>query len=1098
MNSNYRTLRMRTFLVIVLASIMQLNASSFSQTITLRANNMSFLDVLDAIRKQSGFTVTGDRNLLSQGNPVTVNVKNVPLSNFLVLLMKDQPFISEVQNKSIIIKKARGKEKSVQPINEEKEKQEGIEVKGTVKDQQGVPLQGATIRLMLDGNKTSRTVITDKNGSFVIQNVPANAHIEVDYLGYSSRKLIAKAHMGDIRLEAVSNVLEEAVINRGYYTTSKILNTGSVGSVGAEDLEKQPVTNVMQGLQGRVAGVNVVQSNGYAGSGINIQIRGQNSIDAGNSPLYIIDGVPISDVPVDRQSSAGYINGPNGGNSPLNTLNPADIENIEILKDADATAIYGSRGANGVILITTKKGVVGKSSLDINLNHGVARVTRYPKMLGLQEYLNLRREAFANDGITPDASNAPDLTVWSQTEGRDWHKELIGNASSISDFALGLHGGDQKNRYLIRATYRQEGTVFPLDKFGYKRGGVHFNYTHTSSDDRFTLGFTGMYNKDDNLLPHLFMPPFNFFYLPPNLPVYATDGKFYYANEFDNPFAGLNAEHSAKSANLQSNLSLKYKIGAGFDFLMNTGYTRLDMNQVSTFPLSASNPAYAYNFAMYSLDQTQSFITEPQLQYQKEVGQGNLNLLVGGTYQQSDFQKPLQAIGNNYPNDSQLKNINAAGDVSSLSNASSKYKYISMFGRASYDWKKRYVVNATLRRDGSSRFGPENRFGTFGAVGLAWVFSNEDFWKESTWLSLGKIRGSYGTSGNDQTADNVYKDAYRSNNFAYGGLPGYIPSRIYNPYFNWEKTRKLEVAAEFGFFKERIGLTVNWFESRSSNMIIEIPLTPQVGFSYYTGNLAALVKNDGWEFDLNTKNITGTKFSWQSNFNLTLLRNRLLAMDGLQTSSYRGQFAIGKPLSAIALYEFTGFENGVASIIDQDGSGSIAEGLAVNGSGDQVIVGQSAPYLYGGFSNTLKYGNVHLDIFFHFMKQDGYDFRYHQFNYMREGRSLPGFMDNQAAFVSTPEIAPTQLAGTDIDRGYQNYTRSNAMLVDASFIRLKNLQLAYDLPSYWIKKVGLGKCRIFTNGQNLFTITKYKGFDPETFDQMPPMRIFNFGAQLSF
>ncbi|MBL1410046.1 SusC/RagA family TonB-linked outer membrane protein [Sphingobacterium faecale] len=971
-------------------------------------------------------------------------------------------------------------------------------MKGKVQDQNGVALSGATIRIILSSNERSKTVISDKGGDFVIENVPQNAKIEVYYLGYGSRTLLVKPDMGVIQLEAVTNVIEEAVINRGYYTTSKILNTGSVGSVGAEDLEKQPVTNVMQGLQGRVAGVNVVQSNGYAGSGVNIQIRGQNSIDAGNSPLYIIDGVPISDVPVDRQSSGGYINIPNGGNSPLNTLNPADIENIEILKDADATAIYGSRGANGVILITTKKGIIGKSTLDLNINQGFAQVTRYPKMLALKDYLDLRREAFANDGITPDAANAPDLTVWSQTEGRDWPKELIGNTSSISDFALALSGGDQRNRYLVRGTYRREGSVFPIDKFSYKRGGVHFNYTHNSSNDRFTLGLTGMYNKDNNLLPHLYTPPFNFLYLPPNLPIYNEDGKYFYSNEFTNPFAGMNAEHNAKSATLQSNLSLKYKIGQGIDFLINSGYTRMDISQVATFPLSASNPAYAYNFAMYSIDQTQSFITEPQLQYGKEIGSGSLNVLLGGTYQQSDFQKPFQMIGNNYPNDSQLKNINAAGEVSSLTSASSKYKYISVFGRASYDWKKRYVVNATLRRDGSSRFGPENRFGTFGALGLAWVLSNEEFLQESSWLSLGKIRASYGTNGNDQTSDNIYKDAYSSNNYTYGGLPGYIPSRIYNPYFNWEKTRKLEFAADLGFFKDRIGLTINWFESRSSNMITDIPLTPQVGFSYYMGNLDALVRNNGWEFDLNTKNVTGEKFSWQSNFNLTILQNKLLAMDGLESSIYRNQFAIGKPLSAIPLYQFTGFNDGIAQFVDQDNNGSIAEGLAVNGSGDQVILGQSSPYLYGGFSNTFSYANLHLDIFFHFMKQDGYDFRYYQLDYNYDGRSMPGFFNNQPAFVGTPEIPVTQMSGTEIDRGYQNYTRSDAMLVNASFIRLKNVQLAYDFQQNWLQKAGISKCRVFTNAQNLFTITKYKGFDPETFNQMPPMRVINFGVQLSF
>jgi len=768
---------------------------------------------------------------------------------------------------------------------------------------------------------------------------------------------------------------------------------------------------------------------------------------------------------------------------------------MDILKDADATAIYGSRGANGVILITTKKGKTGKTQFNFNVYTGGSKVVKTLDMLNTSQYLQMRREAFAHDGVTPTTDNAPDLLLWDQTKTTDWQKFMIGHTARVTQANGSVSGGNAQTKFLLSATYRDETTVLAHDA-GYKRGAIHLNVDHSSVDERFNINTSVNFTTDKN--SSLATDITQFYNLAPNYPLYDSTGALYWNSFTQNPQAYFLRSSTSRTTNLIANTVLRYTLLPGLNLKASLGYNQTNLDQIQAYPDKTFNPATSTgSMSYFGNSDVHSYTIEPQIDYTRKLGDGKLNLLAGGTWQQSLRQgRYLQASG--FSSDALLEDIYSAASVIAQPSTYVFYRYNSFFGRANYNLSDKYILNASFRRDGSTRFGPGHRFGNFGALGAAWIFTKESFFPANSPLSYGKLRGSYGTTGNDQIGDYAYLDSWLSTSFPYDGVSGLSPARIANPNYGWETNRKLEFGLELGFFKDRILLNTNFYRNISGNQLIQYALSPQAGRDYLVANFPATVLNKGWEFELNTRNIQGRDFNWKTSFNLTIAKNKLQKYPGIENSSYSNTYVVGQSLSIVKGYQFTGVDpaTGVPNFLDVNKDGAIAE------NDDYVVLGKTLPDYYGGLSNSLTYKQWSLDFLFQFVKQQGptVNYGYQSYSYgIADNKDLSALRRWQKPGDITDIPAASLTSGNPVYDAYQNtYRFSSAVWGDASYIRLKNLSLNYDLSPY-VKKWKLNGVSVYVLAQNLFTITSYKGFDPETQGTyLPPLKTITGGIKLSF
>ncbi|MGX7668871.1 SusC/RagA family TonB-linked outer membrane protein [Flavobacterium pedocola] len=955
-------------------------------------------------------------------------------------------------------------------------------VTGTVHDTNGA-LPGVSVTI----KNTQTVTLTDGNGTYTVDAKPTDTLV-FSFMGYKTQ-LIAVNYRSKINvtLQEDATQLQEVKVNAGYYSVKEKERTGSIAKISSKDLEKQPVTNVLAAMQGRMAGVSVTQTTGVAGGGFDIQIRGINSLRAnGNQPLYVIDGVPYSSDPIGTGVTSPVL--PTQP-SPLNSINPDQIESIEILKDADATAIYGSRGANGVVLITTKKGKQGKTRFSANISSGIGTVTNFVDLMNTEQYLQMRHEAFVNDGISPYPFYAYDVNgTWDQTRYTDWQKELLGKNASFTNVQGSISGGTASTQFLVSTNYNKQTTVFPGD-FGYKKGNVHVNLNHESEDKRFTITFSAGYTAQDNLQPRV-DPTLTALSLAPNAPaLYDSEGNLNWeGSTWNNPLADLRSVYHAKTSDLIATTVLSYKLMDNLELKSSFGFTETKNDANSISPSTTYDPAYGlgseYSALFISEANRKSWIVEPQLNWKKEFASGKLDVLVGTTFQSQKGNQLVQ-LGFGFPSNSLIYNLASASNLYLLGSEETVYKYQAFFGRVNYNFKEKYIVNVTGRRDGSSRFGPGKQFANFGAVGAAWLFSKERLLEGNKVLSFGKLRGSYGITGNDQIGDYQYLDTYASSGVIYQGTIGLEPTRLFNPDFGWETNKKLELALETGFFNDRLFLTTGWYSNRSSNQLVGIPLPGTTGFTSLQANLDATVQNRGLELSLRTVNFQNTHFGWTTNVNFTQSRNKLLAFPDLENSTYSSQYIIGQPLNIKKVYHFTGINpvTGVYEFEDVNGDG------VLSAQDDKQVIKDFNPEFFGGVQNQFRYRQLQLDFLFQFVKQLNWS--------PLVNASVPGTMSNQPIEVAgSHQIYTDGSNGSAVDAFYR-YIESDAAVVDASYVRLKNISLSWDVPKRLLKNV---TCRIYVQGQNLLTFTNYSGADPEfkSSGYLPPLKVWTTGMQLSF
>lgn len=1089
---------MKLTALFLFVALLQVSANTYSQKVTLRYENVGIEKVLKEIRKQTGYLFFYKTEELKKAGKISVNVTNTEVTNALKQGLASTNLTFNIVDRTIILKPL----PMMITVAEAEPSTAFADLTGQVTDGAGLPLAGANIRI----KGTKLGTATDQNGRFSLKNVPDNAILEISFIGYASREVnVSGKSQIDIQLQLAANKLDETVII-AYGKTSKRLNTGSVASISNETIERQPVSDPLGALQGRVSGLMITASNGMPGSSFKVRVRGENSMKQGNDPLYIIDGVPYISGPLNQ------FDGANGTQSPLNSINPNDIDRIDVLKDADATSIYGSRGANGVVLITTKKGTVGDNRVSFNLYTGITKVANKLDLMNTEQYLQMRKDAFRLDSATPTETNAPDLLTWDKNAYTDWQDLLIGNTGTVNAAQVSFTGGNSQTRFLLSTSYRKETSVI-LGNLAFDKGGALLSVNHNSKNNKFGLTANANFVADNNnTIPTDIT---QYIYLPPNYPQYNSDGSIYWFGTTQNPLAYLNRTYNTKTTNLIGSGSLRYTLIKGFDLKSNFGYTYTSMAQVMTLPQSGFNPVNnTGSSAQFGNSSVHSFIAEPQVTYNFNLGDSKIDLLGGVSWQQSISQGQF-LLGSGFSSDALLKNIASASQVTVRNASYSQYNYQSLFGRVNYNYLQKYLLNLTFRRDGSSRFGPGKQFGNFGAMGAAWIFSEENFMSSiNNIINYGKIRASYGTSGNDQIGDYQYLDSWSSAGFPYGGVSGLAPSRVFNPDYSWEVNKKFEMAIELGMVNNRILLSTGYYNNRSSNQLIGFTLSPQAGFSEYTANLPAKVENKGWEIDVNTINIKNSNFKWQTNFNISIPSNILLEYPNLSSSADAASYEVGKSIRVVKGFHFTGVDplTGTALFLDVNKNGSISS------PADYLAMGQTMPKFFGGFGNEFTYKNFGLDIFFQFVKQEA-----PTMDYGPLAGSI-GSMNNKEVRVLdywkqpgdiTAIPRPTITSSKPAYTAYMNnYRYSDGAWGDASFIRLKNVSLTYDVSSL-TEKWKVQGASIYLQAQNLLTFTKYNGLDPEVngFDRrfvypvnpfgsvrptaMPALRTFTVGIKFS-
>ncbi|MCK0115094.1 SusC/RagA family TonB-linked outer membrane protein [Gelidibacter sp. F63206] len=966
-------------------------------------------------------------------------------------------------------------------------------VSGKVTDG-NLPISGANVII----KNTTNGVVTDFDGRYNITAKPTDT-LQVSYLGYTTLTIpIQNRSTINVILKEDATALGEVQINAGYYTVKDKERTGSISRITAKDIENQPINNMLSAAQGRMAGVNITQNSGVPGGGYEIQIRGTNSLRReGNYPLYIINGVPINPDAGSSLSGATFPN--NGDINPLNAINPNDIESIEILKDADATAIYGSRGANGIILVTTKKGhYANKTNISINTNYTMSHAASKIKLMNTQQYLEMRQQAFANDGIDEYPSTAYDINgTWDQNRYTDWQDKLIGRTATNSMVQLSINGGSKNSSFIVSGSHNEQTTVFGND-YTYKTNNLSGNFNYHSDDLKFTLGASGLFSNQSNNIIQTDITRQSL-RLSPNSPaLYNEDGSLNWEdNTFTNPIASYEQTYFYNSKTLNTNFNLGYEIVPFLSIKLNGGINYLAFDDMLLYPSSAYNPSFGLTSAISSVSKSKnqrfSYLLEPQLKYTHKFDNHKIDILIGGTYQESQ-NSVLSVFGYDFDSNALITNLAAAGTTSISSDAETTYKYAAAFGRINYQYKNRYILNLTGRRDGSSRFGPNKRFSNFQAIGAAWIFSEEK-WARSQipFLSYGKLRGSYGTTGNDAIGDYLYLDSYSIGNTHYGGNTVLIPSRLFNPDFSWEKTTKLEVAMELGFLENRLHLNASWYRNLSGEQLVGIPLPGTTGFNSIQANLPATVENKGVEFELHATPVNTDDVQWNSDFNISFPKNKLTAFPNIDGSTYANQYVVGYPTNIIKTYQYQGIdsETGLYTFKDYNGDGKITS------PEDNQVIEEVGTKFFGGWSNRISRKNFQFSFLFQFVKQ-----KLQNYNNLMP---TPGSMYNQPVEVlnvwseNNPEgeYMPYS-AGFDAQKSKLHglFANSSGAIGDASYIRLKNIQLSYRLSTnHFLKDI-----LIYVQGQNLFTLTNYFGLDPE-FTQigfLPPLKTYSLGAQFNF
>lgn len=998
--------------------------------------------------------------------------------------------------------------------------QTGIkEIKGVVTDEKtNETIPGVLVRL----KRTNTVVATKSDGSFVIKAVNADI-LTFSFVGYETKSIgVGDKKVMKITLRADDRALDEVVVI-GYGTVAKSDLTGSVGQVKISDITKAPVGSFSEALAGRIAGVQVSSNDGQPGVSQNIVIRGIGSLTQSTAPLYVIDGFPIEDF------------------SPA-TLNNDDIESINILKDASATAIYGSRGSNGVVIIETKKGKTGKAVVTFNTSYGIQRPRKFMEMMSPYEFVKYYAEAkpaTTNDRYFGDDGNGNKKTLESyrNVPGINWQKQIL-KTNPMKIYDLAVRGGNDQTKYSVSGSiYDQEGVVINTASKRYQarvsidqtisrkiKGGISANYSNQT-----VSGVPVALSTGGNTTSFLF---YNMWGYRPisgkdNLDLLEEDADPDNINSNEDRFNPVttaeNTYRVALNRTMLATAFLTYDITKHLTLKVTGGNTnsqyKTDIFYNSRTPQGSpksSSNRMGINGSVTYMD-VNTWSNENILTYTNTFNKIHALTVLGGFSSQAN-KRNSQGVGVSFLPNEELGMGGFSSGIPYNSPASSgTYTLSSFFGRINYNYKWKYLFTATFRADGSSKFAEGNKYGFFPSGAFAWNMMKEPFMKAMPAVSTSKFRVSYGVTGNNRVGDFGYLPSLVmpvANAYSFGNATpslGTIPGSLGNNKLKWESAHQLDLGYDIGFFKNRVELTVDLYRKTTKNLLLNADLPFSTGYATAYKNIGS-IRNDGLEFSLNTVNVQGGAFSWQSSFNISFYNNKVMALTDGETRRFTGinfeslygdplyVAEVGQPTAMFygyifdGVYQYADFDNptpttyllknnlpsnGTDRALIQPGDIKYRDlnGDGVVNSSDLSVIGNTLPLHTGGFTNNFKYKDFDLSLFF----QWSYGNQIYNANRMvLEGNGLVRTDVNQYASY-TDRWSPEN----QTNRNYRALGQgpigrfSSRMLEDGSYLRLKTLSMGYSLPAKLIKKAYLSSLRFTVAAQNLLTWTKYSGLDPE-------------------
>ena len=972
-------------------------------------------------------------------------------------------------------------------------------VNGLVVDEKGVPIPMVSFAV----KGTTIGTFSDLDGKYSIANLDAGRHIIVAYMmGYKKEEITIDLKAGqaltqNFTLKEEAYLLNETVVV-GYGVKQKRDVTGSIETIKAKDIAQSSGTSSFeQAIQGRASGVQVTAANGVAGAPVKINIRGTSSISAGSEPLYVVDGIPI----ITGDLSSGALG---TGTNALSDLDPKDIESMEVLKDAASAAIYGSRGANGVVIITTKKGKAGKTKFDANFSSGIVRETNRLELITAEEQLSLRDKYRQELGLAPEAKTSAIYGNWTRGQadslaalgGTNWIDKVLQTGYNIQA-GLSAAGGNDKTIFYIGATYLKEKGFLVGNSYEKINGRVNIEYKATkrlslgtnigisySLNDRVPIGDAGGLGDAQRMFQYL--------------PVYNADGSYFYPTMSgypSNPLWQLETKtYEVKTFRTIANVFGEYTFTPDLKFRSEFGTDLMDQVE-DQFDFRNTQDPTSVSSAWNRNSNVVNWTANNFFTYQKTFKEIHEITATLGNSVESSKRVQVGLNGWDFPNDF-LTTPNAAEAANKTGyHYESGYRFMSNFLRVNYKLFNKYIFAFSIRNDGSSRFGQNKRYGWFPAVSAGWIVSDEKFLEGFKALSYLKLRASYGLTGNANIGDFAYLGVYYAGN-GYAGNPGLIPGTLPNPDLSWEKSKQLDVTLDWGFFKNRLSGTVTYYFKRTTDMLMQLSLPTSTGYSYIWQNIGKM-NNDGWEITILSKNID-RKFKWSTDFNISFNRNKVIDVAGLEPDAFEsgqpgeGRVIVGYPVGQAYVVEYAGLQQADGTINTYDLEGNITGTETVKAGQDlyydlngnlmtssnpnfyenRVPCGSPIPKFLGGITNTLSYANVELSFLFSFV--------YGNTLYDDPAKQQIGAFSSIAQRPDILEAWTDDNTDTDVPKlSLYKATNSSRFLYDASYIRLRNVSISYKFSEKICKKMHLEAFKVFINGSNLLTFTKYPGWDPE-------------------
>ncbi|WP_316791121.1 SusC/RagA family TonB-linked outer membrane protein [Pedobacter frigoris] len=1128
---------MKLTIFLSIAILLQVSAAGYGQKISLSKNNISIEDAFKQIEKQSGYTFFYSNKLLRGAKIIDIlSLNGATIEEALQKCLAGTSLGYVISEKTVVIRKA------VEiPVADP------VIISGKVVNEHGEELAGITVAVK--GTKTK--TMTNAKGEFTISAPDKMSILVFTSIGYSTKEISAAVEMRVVKLDASMSKLAEIVIT-GYGVTERRNLTGAIGSLKPNVIGSLP-NNIDNAMVGRIAGVQITPS-GVPGSASAITIRGITSINGkGNSPLIVIDGIPMYGIDRDNNTSdfsgrtygAGFTgNVPNAlkqneretfERNPLDLINPEDVESIEVLKDAYATAIYGSRGASGVILIKTKQGRLNTPKIGVQLSTSFNRPFGERSMMSGDQYADFYTAYFKARNRT---------NVFPKGVNTDWINEIQRTGHGYNG-AFNISNGNEKGNYYISGSYAKDQPYITSNDYERIQGRINLNQSLSKTlnvGTSLTLSSTSNNALDANLMYG------DAAIAAPNKPILNAFGSYVWDN-WNNPLISTIARDMnpvGYAATTTNTLGTNNVVGNLFAELKLTPWAKLrselgvDWETARAFSRFSNKPRTLGGLASETNSWRRKWVINNTLTVSKTTGAHNLNAVLGQSFEKST-ENSSNVYASNFPNDEVLS-LNAAGSKVFGSALQQQWALVSYFGRFNYVFEGKYMAGVTYRLDGSSKFSADRRYVGFPSFSLGWDLKQENFLADANFIDQLKLRGSLGLSGSDGGT------GYYGNKGTYNNVPGgvtwagdnaIIPQDPNNPDLKWETRTKYNAGADLSFFQSALNLTVDYYHERTKNAILSFPIPAYLGFVMQQQNVGELT-NKGVELTLNSTNINSKNFKWSSSFNITRNVNRVEKLYekndltdpivlGLNLEKSTGKFLMeGQPATAFFLYQWNGVNPANGNPMWTDQAGNITEKnvqLPVNGAEkNRRFSGDAAPKFFGGIDNTFNYKGFEFNAFF----------SYSYGNKMINGSKayLYAYTSNDANNLSTDLLDYWKTPGQETDipallnasnsstiggvssplgTDYTLSRTSTRFLEDASFIKLRTTSLAYNFSTVQLKRIGFSSLKLYAQADNVFVITKYSGIDPEVSafgssalqvgrDEftLPSPRTFRLGIKMGF